>query len=119
MSGGAGRSEGEGLRHFTVPANAKAVRLQLALEETDDQPHAVYEAELQNGDGQLIYPGKRLRALTNRSGGRSVTFDVPANSLPRGDYQVVLREQSGDGSVGLATRYYFRVLDTLLRKKQE
>jgi hypothetical protein len=95
------RSEGA-LSRIAVPAGAQLVRLRLA----DDRRYGEYRARLLDAEGEELWSVSRLRADPD---GSNVTVVLPADVLPRGDYQLTLgpagREPAAEGT----RTYTFRV----------
>lgn len=102
------RTEGKGLKQISLPANAKGLRLELIVDDGVGQEETSLEAELQNGDGEALSGFQNLKTLSKPNGNRFVSFTVPAERLPAGDYQVVLQSDRSKGGFG-KTMYYFRV----------
>lgn len=78
------------------------VRLQLVLKPAQPGPH---RAELLTIQGQSVFRADSLQSADSRA---QVDFDVPANLLNPGDYQIRL-SRSDRGSKENAASYYFRV----------
>ncbi|MCU1264536.1 MAG: hypothetical protein JWM21_854 [Acidobacteria bacterium] len=112
LAPGAARGEGEGVKRFSLPGYAKSIRLELILENEDEQKGATFEADLQSADSKSLLKAASLRASSTRNGGRLVRFNVPKERLPAGDYQVVLRALGPEPENEMTSRYYFRVLDS-------
>jgi hypothetical protein len=92
LASGLLRAEGS-LPRIAVPPDAAVVRLLLDLP-GDDYP--VYRAVLLDDEGEEIWAASKLRAEV--AGGRAaVALLVPAELLPRGDYQVKLSGVTSGG----------------------
>ena len=96
------RSEGS-LARIAVPAGAQIVRLRLAV---DDRPSLEYRATLRDAEGDEVCAISRLRA---DPAGSSVTVVLPADVLPRGDYQLTLSPAGRETAAEGIYTYTFRV----------
>lgn len=97
--------QGGGIKRIAPPADASVVRLGLELPAAD---HRSYQAVLKTDDGRVLMTRDDLQARA-AGGGPSVTFDVPAELLTRGDYRVGLRGLTAPGAFEDVANYSFRV----------
>jgi len=96
------RSEGT-LARIAVPVGAQIVRLRLAV---PDRATGEYRATLRDAEGEEVCALSRLRVDPS---GSSVTVVLPADVLPRGDYQLTLSPAGRDPAVEGTYTYTFRV----------
>lgn len=88
---------------LTLPQGGQGV-VQLRLALTDNQP-ARYRAELLTIAGSSIFSAEGLQSASGRA---EIDFEVPAQLLKSGDYQIRLGRAVNETTAG-ETRYYFRV----------
>jgi hypothetical protein len=88
-----------------VPPGARVVRLQLQLQ---GERASSYKAVLADADGIDLWFQAKL-AATSIDGRDAVMILLPAELLPRGDYQVKLNGISAGGDPMLVATYTFRV----------
>lgn len=80
-----------------------ATGLRLQLELPADITARPFTALLRDADGRTRWTAAAPAA------GRSVSVEIPASRLGRGDYEVVLRDRTPAGSAGDIAEYYFSV----------
>jgi hypothetical protein len=90
------------LQRLQIPANANAVRLELALKR--GTASAKYRAILRTADGREVWSQDGLV-----SEGRSVVLTVPASVLPRDEYILSLQGATPSGEFEYAAEYHFSV----------
>lgn len=103
LTPGALRSEGSGIKQFSVPPKARTVRLKLILDAVTS--HSL-EGEVLTADGNTLVRLGNLKSSRAANGSLFTTIEIPRAQLTDGDYQIVVRS-TGDGIN--VTRYYFRV----------
>jgi hypothetical protein len=103
LTPGALRSEGSGIKQFSVPPRARTVRLKLILDAATS--HSL-EGEVLTADGDTLMKLGNLKTSGATRGNPFTTIDIPTSRLSDGDYQIVVRSTGDDISVA---RYYFRV----------
>jgi hypothetical protein len=105
LTPGASRDSGE-VKRVSVPRDAREIRLQLDLA-ADNYPG--YRAVLKTVGGQKeLLSRETLRARV--VGGRiTVSMNLPAKILSRGDYQIQLSGKTSAGEYEDVDTYYFRV----------
>jgi hypothetical protein len=91
---------------LTLPPAARTVRLQLELNPADEYP--TYRAELRTAKGTAVATRDPLKALA-AGGGKAVTLELPAQSLPAGQYEVELLGRVEQGKLEEIAYYYFDV----------
>jgi hypothetical protein len=94
------------LTRVGLPAEADALRLRLELPADD---HPTYRAELQTAEGRAVHASDALKAV-DAAGARVVEVDVPAESVPAGDYRVRLGGETSRGATEPVASYAFRVV---------
>lgn len=97
--------ESGGTNTLRLTPSTTTVRLRLDVGADD---YMNYRAILGNADGETLLSIPALRPRAVRSG-RVVVFDVPANLLKGGDYQVKLAGVTRSRSIEDVGTYYFRV----------
>lgn len=107
LASGLTRGDGEAPKKVAVSADIDTLRLQLLL---PDNRYQSYEATLLDPEGRALTTPPNLTTETV-NGQPAVTFDIPANLLPPGDYRVKLSGLNPDGSTVAAASYSFRVLN--------
>ncbi|HVG18873.1 MAG TPA: hypothetical protein VNI02_07445 [Blastocatellia bacterium] len=104
LSPGLLRGAGE-IRRVDITPDVSTVRLHLELVRDDYQS---YRAVVQTGEGDEVYVADKLTPET-LAAVRAVTFDLPAELLVSGDFQVKLSGTSAGGGPENVGKYYFRV----------
>jgi hypothetical protein len=99
------RREGPGSNRLEIPPEAEAVRLTLPI---DRRGGARYQVRVESPEGSEF---ARLQGsfVIPDPGGPGITIELPAASLPRGDYVVILEEVSGVTPVPIQ-EYAIRVM---------
>ena len=105
LTAGLTRGDGERVTSVRVPPDTDTLRLQLTL---SDNRYNSYEATLLDGEGRALTAQSNLTAETV-NGQLAVSFDVPANLVPPGDYRVKLNGATSDGNTVPVASYSFRV----------
>jgi hypothetical protein len=103
LSPGLSRSGGEEPKRVTISKD-EALRLQLIVKAEGD--YQSYSAVLRTVEGKQVFSQRRLHLTTNNSQ-RLITLEIPAKSVPPGDYELTL---SGVGKSGVSEEiadYYF------------
>ncbi len=106
LSGGS-RGEGTGkTKTLEIPRKAQLVRLGVEFGKSDFQ---TFKATLRRADRSVIWTRGGLKA---RSAGtnQSVRLVIPADSLPAGDYDLVVSGVTPEGNTESVGRYYLRVV---------
>ena len=103
LTPGALRSEGSGIKQFSVPPKARTVRLKLVL---DSATSRALEADVLTADGDTLVKLGNLKSSHAANGNFFTTIEIPTRQLTDGDYQIVVRSTGDESNV---TRYYFRV----------
>ena len=103
LTPGALRSEGSGIKQFSVPPKARTLRFKLILDAATS--HSL-EGEVLTADGDTLVKLRNLKSSRAANGGLFTTIELPRAQLTDGDYQIVVR---GTGDNINVTRYYFRV----------
>jgi hypothetical protein len=96
---------GGSLTRVNVPNDSAVVRLRLEVPTADSYP--TYRATMLDEDGKEIWTAANLRV--HEGGSPAVVVPVPAEILPRGDYQVRLSGQKLEGEPEVVGTYTFRV----------
>jgi hypothetical protein len=96
----------DSVMHFNVPPAARTVRLQLELDPADNYPD--YRAELRTAKGTAVATLDLLRTRVTGAG-KTVTIEVPAQSLPVGEYEVGLLGRVEQGKFEQIAYYYFDI----------
>jgi hypothetical protein len=99
------RSDGD-VQQFSIVPQTDAVRLQLRLG-ADDFRH--YSATLLNADGATVLIGESLTPEMSDIG-RVVVVNMPARTIPPGEYQLRLSGVYDDGRSEVAESYRFKVI---------
>lgn len=103
-----GLSRGSGtLPQLRLRPGMQQVRLQIGLEKGDD--HRRFHVTLQTASGQVIQSQQNLSAQSTRAG-RAVVFSFPARLLSQGEYELMLKGVTEQGTSEDIGYYYFRVL---------
>jgi hypothetical protein len=98
------RSSG-GINDLVIPPQARTARLQLAL---DGDNYQSYHAVLRSVEGREILARHDLKARSRRTG-RTVLLELPANSIPEGDFILTLSGQTSQGEVEEVHKYFLTV----------
>jgi hypothetical protein len=101
----AGTRSGGDVQQLSVAADTDAVRLELRLGAEDFRS---YSATLLNADGATVFNGDGLTPETSAAG-RVVVVNIPAQSVPPGEYQLRLNGLYEDGRSEAADGYRFKV----------
>lgn len=100
-----GLVRGEGARNqITIPAKQNQIRLQLNLEENE---YARYVAEIENPDGEKVWSARVPKA---KKGVKTINLLVPARSLSKGDYRLILKGETAEGETETVSEYPFSVV---------
>jgi hypothetical protein len=83
--------EGPGSNRLEIPADAETVRLTLPIDRRDG---ARYQVRLEGPDGSEL-ARREGSAVFPDPGGPGLTIELPAATLPRGDYVILVEEVSG------------------------
>lgn len=102
---GVTRGEGGDVPLILIPFATDTVQAQLSLAKSD---YPNYRAVLLGEARSAVWTSDNLRAQT-ASGAVAVEFNLPAQLLPPGDYQIKLSGQLSDGSFEDVSSYRFRV----------
>jgi hypothetical protein len=97
--------ESSGTNKFSIPAGKDTVRLQLELVGNEYQSYRV--GLVQSGGAALMQRDLKSQTV---NGHAVILFDVPANNLPPGFYQIKLRGISNSGQEENAGSYAFTVI---------
>ncbi len=101
----AGLTRGSGsLARVAVPAGATGIRLRLELPQAE---YGQYRATLRDAEGDELWTAAKLRPA--QGPGRAVLLMLPAEVLPRGDYQLQLAGVRENGELEPLASYAFRV----------
>jgi hypothetical protein len=99
--------EGAGeVNRVSLPPEADFANLRLPL--LGETAYRRYTATLRAEDSSVIQAWEGLKA-TGREAEKFVSVRVPAKTLSRGNYSILLRGVSADGSVREISSYYFQV----------
>ena len=93
-----------GANDLIIPADARTVRLQLALEGDD---YRSYRAVLRSVEGKEIFRRGGLKARAMRSG-RTVALELPAGNFPEGDFILTLSGSTSQGEEDI-NKYFLSV----------
>jgi hypothetical protein len=89
-----------------APPTATALRFQLSLE--FDGGYTSLKADLRTDAGRSVWAQDGLQPQTTADG-RAVTVTIPAPTLVKGDYELLLQGVLRGGSVEDAASYYFTI----------
>jgi hypothetical protein len=89
-----------------VSPAARSIQLQLLLEREEDYPG--YVAEIRTARGNLVWSKGGLK-LQRTAYGQSVSFTIPANQLPTGEYEIALKG-GAPGNLEALEYYYIIAL---------
>jgi hypothetical protein len=92
-------------QQLTLAPGTRLAHMEIQLEPRDDFPRFRVELHTRGGDDVLTLSGLSRRRT---NGAYSVSFDVPASTLPRGEYELALEGVSDTGATDIGF-YYFRV----------
>jgi len=87
-------------------STAQLAHIEIQLEPRDEFPR--FRAELRTRGGEDVLTRSNL-ARRRTNSGNSVSFDVPANALSAGEYELALKGLA-DGEATDVGYYYFRVV---------
>lgn len=106
---GVSRDSGDGeVKKISVPRGAREIRLQLDLAASN---YGRYRAALKTVEGQKELLVKGMLRARAGAGGTTVSLNVPAKFLHRGDYQIELSGQTSTAQYEEIDTYYFRVAE--------
>lgn len=88
-----------------IPSGAEQVRLQMKLERKD---YPRYQISLRPVDGGATWELSRVNVASRRDGA-TVSVNLPAARLIRGDYILTLTGVDSSGATEQVNRYFFRV----------
>ncbi len=97
------RGAGQPIPRVDEATAARGLQLTLTLP-SGATSYAAYRVVILNADGREVWSGSNVRAGTG-----SVAVGIPASTLPRGDYEIVLRGASPEASPEDIASYYLRV----------
>ena len=92
---------------LALPQAARRVRIQIGVEPEDE--YQSFRAELRAPGGQPIWAQDSLSARRVRAG-RAVILNLPASVLKAGEYELVLKGVTGQGTTEDIGYHYFDVL---------
>jgi hypothetical protein len=105
LTPGATRDSGE-VKKILVPHDAREIRLRLDLAAND---YKSYRALLKTVGGQKELLSRKLLRARVAASGTTVSMNLPAKLLSRGDYQIQLSGKNSVGEYEDIDTYYFRV----------
>ena len=102
---GSTRADGS-TKRVVIPPATDFVRLELELTRSDYQS---YSAELLTIENVSLRVSKGLKAEATAVGQNTIVWNIPAEILKHGDYQVRISGVNGSSSIELIDTYRFRV----------
>ena len=106
LTPGAVRDSG-GIKKILVPRGARLLSLQLDLAAND---YRNYRAALMTVGGQKELLSRKIIGARAGKGRITVSVNIPAKLLSRGDYQIQLSGENAAGEYDEIDTYYFRVV---------
>lgn len=106
LSSGLVRS-GDRENRLVILPGTTLVRLQLEL---GQRPYETYAASLETAEGVRIWQKKSLRSERTPEHGRVVLVELPASTLPNGDYILKLGGIMANGQEAVVDAYAFRAV---------
>ena len=97
---------GSSVQQLVLNSTAQLGHIEIQLEPRDEFPR--FRAELRTRGGEDVLTRSNL-ARRRTNSGNSVSFDVPANALSAGEYELALKGLA-DGEATDVGYYYFRVV---------
>jgi hypothetical protein len=97
---------GSSVQQLVLKSTAQLAHIEIQLEPRDEFPR--FRAELRTRGGEDVLTRSNL-ATRRTNSGNSVSFDVPANALSAGEYELALKGLA-DGQATDIGYYYFRVV---------
>jgi hypothetical protein len=104
---GLARSSSEAEK-LNVPEGTQLVRLRLELESGDE--YQFYRVEVRDARGILVWNRGNLRRSRSAGAGGSVILDLPADTIPSGEYELRLAGANGKEKPEDLGYYYFTIL---------
>ena len=97
---------GTSVQQLVLNSTAQLVHIEIQLEPRDEFPRFRAELRTRGGEDVLTRSNVPMRRINS---GNSVTFDLPANALPPGEYELALKGISDAQTTDIGY-YYFRVV---------